>query len=223
MGILSTAIPRCLSSISTLTHTHRSRFKPTARPATKPILSFRWTLGGHSASRSRRSCRIESQKIGDTVYLSFAWTSIALVTGNKTVTRRQYSDQYLRRFRKGTIVDAYDKLPRNHGVKIARILLTEKGMQESDLDIPDADYEGEGFKFLDEMIANQHERITTVVRSSFGLPPGRTLQWMFTEDKKTSGYFETSSVIRFELVDVTVAGIALAERFGVKAWSKSSG
>lgn len=157
------------------------------------------------------------------MYLSFAWTSIALVTGNKTVTRRQYSDQYLRRFRKGTIVDAYDKLPRNHGVKIARILLTEKGMQESDLDIPDADYEGEGFKFLDEMIANQHERITTVVRSSFGLPPGRTLQWMFTEDKKTSGYFETSSVIRFELVDVTVAGIALAERFGVKAWSKSSG
>lgn len=118
------------------------------------------------------------------------------------------------------MVDAYDKLPRNHGVKIAVIRLTEDGKQGFDIDIPESDYEAEGFRFFDDAMASQHERITTAIRRSFKLPVGRTLLSVLHQERQTAGYFDTSSVIRFELVDVLPAGIALAERFGVKAWQR---
>src|SRR3712207_3360782 len=53
--------------------------------------------------------------------ISFAWTTPALLAGKKTVTRRDWSDDYARRFRPGLIVDAYDQSPRRGGRKIGTI------------------------------------------------------------------------------------------------------
>ena len=53
--------------------------------------------------------------------LSFAWTSPAIKSRVKTVTRRDYSDEQMAKFKHGDLVDAYDKSPRAKGKKIENI------------------------------------------------------------------------------------------------------
>lgn len=77
--------------------------------------------------------------------ISFAWTTPALLAGSKTVTRRDWSADYARRFRKGMETLAYDRGPRNGGKPIARLRLTADVTYEQDADAPDADWEAEGF------------------------------------------------------------------------------
>ncbi len=82
--------------------------------------------------------------------VSFAHTSPALVAGRKTVTRRDWKPKHASSFRKGEIVQAWDKSPRFGGKKIAEIRLTQAPYLESTADAPDADYEAEGFQYLQE-------------------------------------------------------------------------
>ena len=82
--------------------------------------------------------------------ISFAWTTPALLAGRKTVTRREWSNDYARRFRAGDLVAAYNRNPRHGGRQIATIRLTREPYRESTRSAPEEDYEGEGFAFLQD-------------------------------------------------------------------------
>ena len=81
--------------------------------------------------------------------ISFAWTTAALLAGHKTVTRRDWDDSYAARFKPDEIVQAYNRSPRHRGecVALIRILSVTK---EPNADMPDSDYEAEGFRWYAE-------------------------------------------------------------------------
>lgn len=84
------------------------------------------------------------------MFISFAWTTPAYLSGRKTCTRRNWVDWYAAKFHKGDLVDAYDKNPRNGGHKIGLARLTHTPYQESTSQFPPEDYEAEGFKWMEE-------------------------------------------------------------------------
>ncbi len=84
--------------------------------------------------------------------ISFGWTWPALLAEGplqKTVTRRAWDGDYAKCFKAGDIVQAYDKSPRFNGKKIATLRLTVDPYYEAVSDMPDGDYEAEGFAYLD--------------------------------------------------------------------------
>jgi hypothetical protein len=121
------------------------------------------------------------------VIISFAWTTPALLAGQKTVTRRDWSWRHAAKFRSGELVDAYDKNPRFGGKRVAVIRLTERPMRAPLGRMPDSDYEAEGFAYM-----SAHG-----VRLSVNGPlPTRD----YFEGWRRSG--ESLWVVRFELVEV---------------------
>lgn len=82
--------------------------------------------------------------------ISFAWTTDALLAGRKTVTRRDWSREYAARFKAGSIHQAYNRGPRIGGHKVADILIIQQPYPERTCDIPDDDYEAEGFAYMEE-------------------------------------------------------------------------
>ena len=80
--------------------------------------------------------------------ISFAHTTGALLSGQKTVTRRDWADRHVTHFHEGDLVQAWDKLPRAHGQHVANIRLTTAPQREPLLVMPDSDYEAEGFGWL---------------------------------------------------------------------------
>lgn len=79
------------------------------------------------------------------LYISFGWTSPALLAGAKTVTRRDWKPGHAARFRAGLLVNAYDRLPMYGGQIIGQVRLTADARIEPDSNAPDSDYEAEGF------------------------------------------------------------------------------
>jgi len=116
--------------------------------------------------------------------ISFAWTTPALLAGRKTVTRREWDDRYAAQFRAGDLVAAYDRQPRYGGKAVAHIRLTETPYRESTALLPDEDWVGEGFAYLE-----------SIGRKVNGLTP-REL-WEAWRLEPAILY-----VIRFELVEV---------------------
>jgi hypothetical protein len=83
--------------------------------------------------------------------ISFAWTTPALLAGQKTCTRRDWEPRYGRMFGKaGDLVAAYDRSPRYKGQQVGTIRLTYTPYQESTRDAPPGDYYAEGFGYLTE-------------------------------------------------------------------------
>ena len=82
--------------------------------------------------------------------ISYAWTTDALLAGRKSVTRRNWNPGYAAKFREGTVHDAFDHLPRAHGKKIGDVQIARVPYPERASDIPDADFEGEGLKYMEE-------------------------------------------------------------------------
>lgn len=82
--------------------------------------------------------------------VSFALTMPALVAGEKSVTRREWTDGHARRFRRGDLVQAWDKSPRAHGKKGATIRLMVAPYQERARNMPSADWWNEGLAYLAE-------------------------------------------------------------------------
>lgn len=81
--------------------------------------------------------------------ISFAWTTTALLAGRKTVTRRDWKESYARQFKKGQVCAAWDKQPRFRGARhVANIVLTERPYLQSTADVPESDWEAEGFAYL---------------------------------------------------------------------------
>lgn len=81
--------------------------------------------------------------------ISFAWTTPALVAGFKTCTRRDWLQKFAERWHKGTMAQAYDKSPRFKGVRVGHIELVRDPYRERTCDIPDEDYEAEGFGYME--------------------------------------------------------------------------
>lgn len=76
--------------------------------------------------------------------ISFAWTTKALLAGKKTATRREWNDDYARRFQEGEVVQAYNKSPRHGGKKIAEIRLTKAPFKQKLGDMTHNDFIKEG-------------------------------------------------------------------------------
>ena len=88
------------------------------------------------------------------MWISFAWTTDALISLRKTCTRRNWSDDYaakfIRAYERGEPVDAYQRNPRNGGKKMGQIRLTVRPYKELTGKFPPSDYEAEGFKWMEE-------------------------------------------------------------------------
>jgi len=76
--------------------------------------------------------------------ISFAWTTEALLQGKKTQTRRFWKDSYAKQFKKGEMVQAYDKNPRAGGKIVAFIRLTKDPYQQHLSDMTVENFEAEG-------------------------------------------------------------------------------
>lgn len=83
--------------------------------------------------------------------ISFAWTTPALLADRKHATRRNWQYEYAVRFNKNELCQAWDHQPRTRkGKKVADIRLTDFPRYEMLADMPDSDYEEEGFAFFEE-------------------------------------------------------------------------
>lgn len=126
--------------------------------------------------------------------ISFAYTTPPLLAGAKNVTRREWDERYAGTFRAGQLIAAYDRSPRFKGKHVATIRLTAAPTFEPMAQMPDADYEGEGFAWL---YANPH----TLPKTLFGEPCNReTFSRAGFERWRRSG--ASMWVCRFELVEV---------------------
>lgn len=83
-------------------------------------------------------------------HISMAWTTAAFKARRKSVTRREWDDNYAKSFKAGEILTVYDRQARFGGKKIGTMRLTQKPYKESEASMPDEDYEAEGFAYLDE-------------------------------------------------------------------------
>ncbi len=81
--------------------------------------------------------------------ISFNWTLPAFLAGHKSVTRRDWKDDYARTFKKGEVVAAYNKQRRFGGKKIGLIRLSQNPYKESTADIPAEDWYNEGMPVLE--------------------------------------------------------------------------
>lgn len=87
--------------------------------------------------------------------ISFAWTTPALLAGQKTVTRRDWTPQHAARFHAGQLLDAWNYSPRvvqRNPHKVAVIRLLQDPYLELSSEIPAADWYAEGFEY-----AMQHD------------------------------------------------------------------
>lgn len=80
--------------------------------------------------------------------ISFAWTTAAFVAARKNVTRREWTDEYAKRFRTGTVFACSDRQIRHGGKILGFGRIAMDAYRETDY-IPSEDYEGEGFGFMD--------------------------------------------------------------------------
>jgi hypothetical protein len=75
----------------------------------------------------------------------FAWgTMPKVLDGTKTLTHRDWNDEYAKRFHKGDIVQAWDKNPRNGGQKRCLIRLTADPYKHWLHEVTDEDERREG-------------------------------------------------------------------------------
>lgn len=82
--------------------------------------------------------------------VSFAWTSAALLSGAKTVTRRdEWTATHATHFRVGQLVDAWDRLPRVRGAKrIGVVRVTKAAYRQRSSEIPPDAWHAEGFAWM---------------------------------------------------------------------------
>lgn len=96
--------------------------------------------------------------------ISFAWTTPALLSGHKTMTRRDWTHAHATRFTVGQLVDAWDRSPRTGtGRKVATIRITREPRRESTSTIRREDFRREGFTWLQDH--GYHGQVEAVLRS----------------------------------------------------------
>lgn len=130
------------------------------------------------------------------MHISFGHTTPALVTGNKTVTRRDWKPRHAAHFRAGMVCGALNTDQRVGGQKVGEIRLTADPVYESTALAPDTDWWAEGFDFM-------HRRDLLV----FGAGVREVWrQWLYEAPV-------TLWVVRFELLGLTPFGEELCARW----------
>jgi len=76
--------------------------------------------------------------------ISFAWTTEALLSGKKIVTRRFWKATHARKFKDGDLVAAYDRNPYNGGKQVAVIRIISTPYRERLKHMTDAEERLEG-------------------------------------------------------------------------------
>ncbi|EKO25279.1 hypothetical protein [Leptospira interrogans] len=120
--------------------------------------------------------------------ISFANTSPAFIAKEKSVTRRNWKDDYAKRFKKNELIQGWNRSPRFKGKPIGIIRLIETPYQENTFLMPEDDYAKEGFKYLD-----QSPHLKT------GSYKDKNLKKFFEEWKQSAVLLW---VVRFEYVEV---------------------
>lgn len=82
--------------------------------------------------------------------ISFAWTIEPFLANRKNVTRRYWKDSHAKKFKKGMIIDAFDKLPYRGGKKIGEIKLTKDPYQQRTSEMKTHDFIQEGLYWMFE-------------------------------------------------------------------------
>jgi len=118
--------------------------------------------------------------------ISYAWTTPAVKARRKGCTRREWDNVYAAKFHKGDLCQAYDKSPRNGGKPFGIVRLTEDPHKERCCDIPEEDWENEGFEYLTEIGVTLHGSQPIEIWNSWKQSP--ELIW----------------VVRFELTELSV-------------------
>lgn len=106
------------------------------------------------------------------------------------MTRRRWDRVYARRFRRGDQVAAFDRQARFGGRRVAVIELTDDPVEAWTDQIPDSDFEAEGFAYLQEVGARVNGRTPGALWEEWRRQPERL--W----------------VVRFRLVKVEAAPLA---------------
>lgn len=125
--------------------------------------------------------------------ISFGWTAIALLTGNKTVTRREWTESYAESFYKGEYLQAYEKSLRYVGKHIATIQLTNNPYKEWSANC--SDWHAEGFQFLTEHNIKSNGHSPKEILADWQTNP--RMLW----------------VVRFQLLNITEAGKSILRNF----------
>jgi hypothetical protein len=116
--------------------------------------------------------------------ISFSWTTPAVKARRKSVTRRDWDRGYAHTFQKGELVQAYDRSPRFGGKRFGMIGILEKPYVESTDQIPDSDWEAEGFAYLEGIGATMNGMTPRRLWDMWHLKP--SFQW----------------VVRFEIIEI---------------------
>lgn len=82
--------------------------------------------------------------------ISFAWTTDAFLANRKTETRRDWNENYAKRFKKGDMVKAYDRQPRFGGKQIGSLQITKEPYYQHISKMPESAFEFEGFAYMQE-------------------------------------------------------------------------
>jgi ParB/RepB/Spo0J family partition protein len=80
----------------------------------------------------------------------FGWTTPALLAGAKTVSRQTWTPRAARPFVAGALVEAYDRDPRRRGRRLATLRLLGAPEYRPLAEMPESDYEAEGWRWLNE-------------------------------------------------------------------------
>jgi hypothetical protein len=139
--------------------------------------------------------------------ISFAWTTDALISGQKTVTRRDWNHDYARSFT-DPLVQAYDKSPRSGG-KCVAILRLKSIRHEFDAEAPDDDYEAEGFEFIYSRL--QRKAWADGLDEPHGEIADRVSEEGFDLWRAAAGATK-SYVIRYRLAELTEVGRKIRDR-----------
>lgn len=91
---------------------------------------------------------IEERLGAPVMILSFTWTTPPLLAGVKTMTWRDWTEDYADRVRRAGRVAAWDRLPRAHGHFLGRSLRLLEVTKGTTADMQDSDYEAEGLAWM---------------------------------------------------------------------------
>lgn len=127
--------------------------------------------------------------------ISFAWTTAALLSGQKSVTRRDWQQKYAAQFRPGDLVDAWDRLPRAHGKKVATIRITAVRHEAGTCDGAD----GHLLDDTDRVL----EGVTWSERNGIAVPDPHFASWEAWWSSFRASWLEWGGyAVEFELVSV---------------------
>ncbi len=130
--------------------------------------------------------------------LSFGYTWPAAVALRKTKTRRFWKPVHAKKFREGMSLCGIDKDRRAGGVQILRLTLLKVPYLQPISEMPDSDYEAEGFSYL-----NENKRLVPNCMPY-------DVSWEGFESWRRSGV--TPYVVEFKVEEVLPIGLSMLDK-----------